>query len=251
MSYRIDEIDQRILFHLVADARTTSAPDIAATVEVSPATIRHRIQKLEEHGIIQGYHAAVDYERTDGKITTQFTCTAPVDEVAKLVTEARAVTGVVNVRELMAGQENLIVTAVGTDTDDTARIARELSALGVTIEREDIVRDEVVSPYRPFGPEDDHMHSTITDFRSLTGAAEIVEVTVPEHAAVAGLTLEEANRDGLIPDEILVVSIERGDRHLTPKGDTVIEAGDVVSLFSRETFPDAVIQAFDTERIEG
>src|SRR6056297_1459226 len=103
MSYRIDEIDQRILYHLAADARNTSAPMIAEEVDVTPATVRHRITQLEDHGIIEGYHAAIDYEATNGKLTTQFTCTAPVSEREQLAADALTVSGVVHVRELMAG----------------------------------------------------------------------------------------------------------------------------------------------------
>lgn len=246
MSYRVDKIDERILYYLASDARNTSAPTIAEEVDVTPATIRHRIRQLEEHGIIRGYHAEINYEETDGKVRTQFTCTAPVGELSALATEALALPSVVNVRELMAGQENLLVTAVGTDTDDITHVAQQLSTLGLTIEREDIVRDEFFHPYQPFGPESSHKRPAITDFQSLAGGAEIVEFTVSDDADIAGYTLEEANRAGLLPDDVLVVNIERGDSRITPNGDTVIEAGDVVSMFSRDSFPPQLVEAFKT-----
>lgn len=245
MSYRVDEIDQRILYHLVVDARNTSAPTIAEEVDVTPATIRNRIRQLEEHGVVRGYHAAVDYEATDGKVTTEFTCTAPVGRRSQVAGEAGAVSGVVGVRELLTGQRNLVVTAVGTDTDDVDRIAQQLSSLELTIEREAIVRDETVLPYEPFAPEDDRPRSAVRDFQSVVGGAEVVEFTVPADAAIAGRTLEAANRDGLLPDEVLVVSIERDGERITPVGDTVVEAGDVVSVFSPEAFPEDIVRAFE------
>jgi DNA-binding Lrp family transcriptional regulator len=245
MSYRIDEIDQLILYHLTADARNTSAPKIAEEVDVTPATIRNRIRQLEEHGIIQGYHASIDYEATDGKFTTEFTCTAPVSDRSRLANEALTTHGVVNVRELLAGQENLIVTAVGVDTDDINRIAHELSSLGIVIEREDILLNEVVRPYQSFGPNDDHPGSAVRDFQSVAGGAEVVEFTVSEEADITGTTLEDATRAGLLPEEVLVVSIERGDRYLTPTGETRIEPGDVVSIFSPDALPERLLQAFD------
>jgi len=249
MSYRVDEIDQRILYRLGADARNTSAPMIAEEVDVTAATIRNRIRQLEEEGIIRGYHADIDYEATDGKLTTQFTCTAPVDERSVLANEALGTSGVVNVRELLASKENLVVTAVGTGTDDINRIAQQLSKLGVTIEREDIVRHESVHPYQSFGPEEGETRSAVTDFQSVVGGAEVVEVTVSRDAKVTGQTLAEANRTGLLPDEVLVVSIEREDQQITPNGETRIEAGDVVSIFSPDTFPEELIEAFEpTER---
>ncbi|WP_152041834.1 Lrp/AsnC family transcriptional regulator [Salinigranum salinum] len=247
MDYRIDEIDQLILFHLGVDARNTSAPTIAEEVDVTPATVRNRIRQLEEHGIIRGYHADIDYEAAGGKFTTQFTCTAPVSERSKIAADALTTHGVVEVRELLAGQENLIVTAVGEDTDDINRIAHQLSTLGVTIEREDIVQNESVRPYQSFAPENGTTRSAVTGFQSVVGGAEVVEFTASEDAEITGYTLDEADRTGLLPEGVLVISIERGDQRITPDGDTTIEPGDVVVLFSPDTFPTQLIEAFDTE----
>ena len=246
MNYRVDEIDERILYCLGSNARNTSAPMIAEEVDVTPATVRNRIQQLEANGIIQGYHADIDYESTNGKFTTQFTCTAPVADRSNIASEALSTHGVVNVRELLAGQENLIITAVGKDTDDINRIAQQLSALGVTIEREDIVRNETTQPYQSFAPDTDHPRSAITDFQSIAGGAEVVEFTVSETAEITGYTLEAANVEGLLPDEVLVVSIERGDERITPNGDTRIEAGDVISIFSPGTFPEGLVETFES-----
>ncbi|WP_128477391.1 Lrp/AsnC family transcriptional regulator [Halorussus pelagicus] len=245
MSYRIDEIDKRILYHLAADARNTSAPTIAEKVDVTSATIRHRIRQMEDAGIIEGYHADIDYERTDGRIVNQFTCTAPVADRHRLAQAALQVSGVVNVRKLMAGRENLVVTAVGTNTDDVTRIARELSNLGLDLEREDIVQEELFHPYHPFGAEDEPSKS-FADVQNLAGGAEVIEFTVPEDAAITGQTLEAANESGVIDGDSLVISIERGDAVLTPRGDTVVEAGDVVTLFAPESVPDGTVEAFET-----
>jgi len=97
MTYRPDEIDRRILYYLGANARDTSAPTIAEEVDVTPATVRNRINRLEEHGIIRGYHADIDYERSNGKLTIQFTCTAPVSKRSAVANEAVSTPGVVHV----------------------------------------------------------------------------------------------------------------------------------------------------------
>lgn len=245
MSYRIDEIDQLILFHLAADARNTSAPTIAEEVDVTPATIRNRIRQLEENGILRGYHADIDYEATGRKFSTQFTCTAPVSERSKVAADALTTPGVVEVRELLAGQENLVVTAVGDDTDDINRIAHQLSTIGATIEREDIVQHESRRPYQSFAPSGDRSRSAVADFQSVVGGAEVVEFTAAADAEITGYTLDDANRKGLLPEGVLVVSIERGDDRLTPDGETRIEPGDVVSIFSPGTFPTELVEAFD------
>jgi DNA-binding Lrp family transcriptional regulator len=244
MDYRVDEIDKRILYYLAQDARNTAAPAIAEEVEVTPATIRNRIHQLEELGIVRGYHAAIDYERIEGRVTYQFSCTAPVPDRDRLAQAALEIPGVVTVRELMTGHANIAVTAVGIDTDDVSRIASKLSDLGLEIEDEGVIEKEYHHPYHPFGPEDAPAGPSLTDFMSLAGGAEVVEFTVSGDADVAGRTIEGAVSDGLLADEILVVGIEREGEVLTPKGGTAIEPGDVITLFSRETLDKETLAVF-------
>jgi DNA-binding Lrp family transcriptional regulator len=52
----LDSVDKRILYHLQQDARGISSSDIGEKLGLSPSTIRTRLGKLEESGIIQGYH---------------------------------------------------------------------------------------------------------------------------------------------------------------------------------------------------
>lgn len=243
MDYRLDDIDRRILYHLVEDARDTSAPDIAGEVNVSPGTIRNRINQLEQHGVIRGYHAHVDYERADGLLTNLFMCNASASTRESLARQALEIPGVINVREIMAGAGSIRVKAVGEDTDDLSQIARQLEELGLTIEDEGLIQREYHRPYRPFGPEETSQQP-VTSFLSLAGEAEVVDLTVTEDAPVAGKTLAEANAEGLLGDEVLVVAIERDGEMLTPKGRTTIRASDVVSLFSPEGASEEVVQTF-------
>lgn len=248
MSYRIDDIDRRILYHLVADARDTAASDIAETVDVTPATIRHRIRQLEDEGIIRGYHARVDYERSEELRTVEFTCSAPAADRQRLAQRIREVSGVVHVRELGGGQANLRVLAVGRDSDDVARIERELSGVGLAIERQAMVHDEAIQPYQPYAPDEGERSASLTDFRSLSGGAEVVEFTVSEEAPIAGRTLADANEAGLLPDEVLVVSLERGETIQAPKGDTRVQTGDVITVFAREPLSERTVEAFEPEQ---
>ncbi|MBB6647289.1 Lrp/AsnC family transcriptional regulator [Halobellus ruber] len=247
MTYRPDEIDRRILYYLGANARDTSAPMIADEVDVTPATVRNRINRLEEHGIIRGYHTDIDYERSGGKVTTQFTCTAPVGKRSALANKAESTPGIVHVRELLAGQDNLVITAVGEDTADINRIAHQLSAAGLSIQREDIVIDETFQPYHRFAPEEDRAPSPVTDFHAVAGGGELVEFTVSETAGIAGVTLDDAHQQGLVPEEVLIVGVEREGAHITPNGNTEIKPGDVVSVFSPETLPEELVTAFDSD----
>ena len=75
---------------------------------------------------------------------------------------------------------------------------------------------------------------SIVDFMRIGDEAEVFEITVQESAPIAGKTLMEANEDGLLGDEMLIVAIERdGEGHpITPRGNTRIETGDLVTVYS-------------------
>ncbi|ELY90932.1 Lrp/AsnC family transcriptional regulator [Natrialba taiwanensis] len=231
-SYRLDEIDRRIIYSLMTDARNTSAPAIAEDVSVSGATIRNRISQLEDHDIIDGYHATVDFEHADGSLMNLFLCHAPFGDVEGLARRIGTIPGVINVRELMGGRMNLHVLAVGTNTSDLRQIGRELATLDVEIEDEFLMQNEHDFPYGPYGPADDHRREPLADSISLTGGAEVVEVTVHEEAPIAGRTLETAADDGILEEQTLVIAIERDDTVITPHGDTDIRPHDVVTVFS-------------------
>jgi Lrp/AsnC family transcriptional regulator, leucine-responsive regulatory protein len=56
---QLDDIDLRILHLLQEDARTSNAA-IARDVGLVPSAVYQRIRKLENEGVIQGYHARLD-----------------------------------------------------------------------------------------------------------------------------------------------------------------------------------------------
>ncbi len=243
MSINLDEVNKRVIHALMQDARSISAPMIADDVGVSPATIRNRIAQLEEANVIEGYHANVDFERADGRLRNLYLCNASVEEREQLASQVRLIPGVINVRELMAGRRNLHVLAVGTDTTDLRRIAREIATLGIDIEDEALVQSERDQAYQPFGP-DDERPQPLSEYLSLTGGTEVLEVAVAPDAPIDGLTLELAGREGVLDSNVLIIAIERDGTVLTPRGETVIKANDQVTLLSRESISDEALEAF-------
>ncbi|MGV1047919.1 MAG: Lrp/AsnC family transcriptional regulator [Solirubrobacterales bacterium] len=67
----IDDIDERILALLSEDARRTIS-DIAERVNLSPAPVKRRIERLEHSGVIAGYTVMLDH-RTLGSSIEAFT----------------------------------------------------------------------------------------------------------------------------------------------------------------------------------
>ena len=149
----LDDLDQAILHALQQDARSTSSQDIADEAGVSASTVRNRIGRLEERGILTGYHADVDYEQAGYQLYTLIICTAPVPRREELAAEAVGVSGVVRVEEVMTGSENVHVFAVGTDSDDLSRIGRDLDDLGLEVADEDLIRSVHSGPFEGFETE--------------------------------------------------------------------------------------------------
>jgi DNA-binding Lrp family transcriptional regulator len=154
----LDDLDRAILGELQRDARHASSADIAERMDVSPSTVRKRIQRLESEGIVTGYRATVDYERAGYPFCVLLFCTAPIPEREDLARSAEAVPGVVEVREIATGEENLLVTAVAEDSDGITEVARTLAELGLSIAEEELIRGDRFPAFHGFGSVDELDH---------------------------------------------------------------------------------------------
>lgn len=55
----LDDLDRKILAILVRDGRRSYA-DVARDLDISIATVKRRVDRLEETGVVQGYAAVLD-----------------------------------------------------------------------------------------------------------------------------------------------------------------------------------------------
>jgi DNA-binding Lrp family transcriptional regulator len=152
MTGDIDDVDRAILYALQSDARNTSSGDIAELTGTSGSTVRKRIQRLESEGVIKGYSADVDYGKSGYPLRMLLFCTASIADRSDLVPEILAIDGVVSVQELVTGEQNLLVTAVGKSDSDITPIARELLDMGLTVADEVLVRSHESTPFGEFAP---------------------------------------------------------------------------------------------------
>lgn len=149
----IDEVDEAILHALQEDARNLSSGEIAERTGTSGSTVRKRIQRLESEGVIKGYSAAVDYQQSGYPLRMLLYCTASIPERGDVVDEILAIDGVVSVQELVTGDQNLLVTAVGESDDDITPVAQELLDMGLEVADEVLVRSHEATPFGEFAPE--------------------------------------------------------------------------------------------------
>jgi len=240
MSYEPDDIDRRILYRLMEDARHTSATELADELGVSDGTIHNRIDRLESEGIIRGYQAMVNFERAGGHLVGIFLCTVPAADRERLAMAARSIPRVTDVRILMAGKRDLQVVAVGENTEDLRNIARELSALDIGIEDEELLQTELRSPYEPFGPNDSDSPMSGVNTLSLANGTDILEVVVENDAPIAGQSIVEARDAGQLSSETTVLLVERDDETIEPDPTTVLHEGDVATIIPSDEQSDAV-----------
>lgn len=151
--YSIDDLDRQIIHALQRDARHTSASEIAESLDVSARTVRNRISNLEDAGVIRGYDVDVDYEAAGYQLHTLIVCTAPIHEREEIAQRALEVDGVVALREVMTGADNVHVEVVGVDGNDLSRIGRDLNDIGLEVVDEDLIRNEYTRPFHQFSAE--------------------------------------------------------------------------------------------------
>lgn len=154
-SESLDDVDRGILFALQRDARNTTIADIAEEVEVSASTVRNRIERLEDSGIIESYYPKIDYEKSNFPLRVLFICSAPADNREHLAQEALETRGVVDVREMLTSTHNLYVEAVAIDTRDLSLISNELTAAGFAVNSSEIVTSHYTRPWAHFEYDDD------------------------------------------------------------------------------------------------
>ncbi len=140
-----------------------------------------------------------------------------------------------NMMALMIAQELSIPSLVSTvQNPDHMSLFRKIGANALQNPQQLIAEYLVRAVQRP----------SIKDFMHLRGDAEVFEILVSSGAPIAELTIEEANERGLIGDTLLIVAIERDGGILTPRGDTIIQIDDLVTVFSREGATASVVEEF-------
>jgi trk system potassium uptake protein TrkA len=75
---------------------------------------------------------------------------------------------------------------------------------------------------------------SIVDYMRIGEQAEVFEIIVDEEAPIAGLTIQEAAQDGLLDSDTLIVAVERegSETPITPRGNTTVNPGDLLTVYS-------------------
>jgi len=153
---QLDEIDLGILYLLQSNARHNTTAEIGSQVGLSASAVGTRIRKLEDNGVIKGYHPTVDYEKTGFEHHLLVSATAPFEQREAVVKELRSVTGVATIRKLLTDDQNIVVEIISRTRTELKTAIHELHQVGLSIEQMDLIEDEITQPF-------DHVGKSVVD----------------------------------------------------------------------------------------
>ena len=123
----IDETDERILKHLLVDARQ-SARQLALKLGISTVTVLSRIKKLEKEKIIQGYTTIIDHEKIGYSLTAIIEIIAKNDKVMDIEDEISKFENVCGVYDI-TGSTDTVIIAKFKERDELSKFVKGLALI--------------------------------------------------------------------------------------------------------------------------
>jgi Lrp/AsnC family transcriptional regulator, leucine-responsive regulatory protein len=132
----MDDIDRKILSLLIEDGRRTY-DDIAHRVSLSAPSVKRRVDRLREHGALEGFTAVVDHGamgwNTEALVELFYRPGTTLDEVAKTlrghpeVVEAWSVTGEADAIARVRTEDNAALERLIMDLQRNGLVVRSRS----------------------------------------------------------------------------------------------------------------------------
>jgi DNA-binding Lrp family transcriptional regulator len=123
----IDETDEKILKHLLVDARQ-SARQLALKLGMSTVTVLSRIKKLEKANVIQRYTAIIDHEKIGYTLTAIIEIVAKNDKVVGIENEISKFENVCGVYDI-TGSTDTIVIAKFKERNELSKFVKGLASI--------------------------------------------------------------------------------------------------------------------------
>jgi Lrp/AsnC family transcriptional regulator, leucine-responsive regulatory protein len=135
-AFPLDRIDRRILANLQAEGRLTNQA-LAERVALSPSACLARVRRLEEAGIIQGYHARLDPFRLDVGLVLFAEVTLKGHSAEELARFDAAVATLPQIVEAshVSGAYDYLLKVVVKDIGEWTRIGEQLTTAEVGADR--------------------------------------------------------------------------------------------------------------------
>ncbi|KDS91561.1 ArsR family transcriptional regulator [Halorubrum saccharovorum] len=119
----LDETDRSILRILQEDARTPFS-EVARRIDMSSATVHDRVNRMEEAGVIEGYHASIDPKAVGYGVSAFVGLRVEQGREEDALERLRDIDGVCEIH-LTTGEWDVILKVVAANTDSLRELMFE------------------------------------------------------------------------------------------------------------------------------
>ncbi|WP_022666767.1 Lrp/AsnC family transcriptional regulator [Desulfospira joergensenii] len=126
----LDSLGKAILRELEANARI-SFSDLGRKVGLSSPAVTERVRKMEEAGIIKGYHAVIDLPPRKESITAFIRLTTLPERYARVKTFLENRPEILECHHV-SGEESFMIKVLVPSVQDLEKIVENLSPFGQT-----------------------------------------------------------------------------------------------------------------------
>jgi Lrp/AsnC family leucine-responsive transcriptional regulator len=126
----IDEINRQLLAELQHDARATLAL-LARKVSLSPPAVAERLQRLQDAGVIRGYHAEIDPVAAGYSLTVIIRVRPAPRQLHKVAELAQGTSEIVECHRI-TGEDCFLIKAHVRDVGHLEELIDSLAAYGQT-----------------------------------------------------------------------------------------------------------------------
>jgi len=127
---KIDTTNWKILKCLQQNARQSNTA-IANKVGITSPAVAERIRKLEDAGVIEGYHAKVSHSKTDHQLKAIITLRAFMGKLKPFIEKVKEFNEVVNCYRI-TGNENIVMEVVLNNQKHLEQFIDQLIKYGET-----------------------------------------------------------------------------------------------------------------------
>lgn len=126
----LDKIGRKLLDALQKDARLSYA-ELGKRVGLTPPAVIERVRRMEEAGIIKGYHADVDLKEIGLPITAFVRLCCPSDKYQQVIALSKKLAEVLECLHV-SGSDSFVLRVVASSVSHLEEIIGRLSIYGST-----------------------------------------------------------------------------------------------------------------------
>jgi len=141
LNLKIDLLNQKILVHLQANARMSFA-EIGRAVGLTAPAVGERVKKMEDGGIISGYHTVVSHAASGYQLKAIITLRAFMGKLKPFLATVSTFKEVLNCYRI-TGNENIVMEVILRDQFHLEQFIDTLIQYGET--RTNIVLSQVIA----------------------------------------------------------------------------------------------------------